>query len=135
MAFTGLLSLPVNLDLCLPCPHLEGQLPPCTVSMATLLPGRRKRDYSFHGNPVNTSATQRELPLDMGNRLDPEQGASTKGKLRKLLFLARSRPHPRTSWNQERRWANYRGRPELPKGLREDSQGSHLEGSWGCLLN
>lgn len=105
----------MNLDLCLPCPHLEGQPPHCTVSKATLLPGRRKRDYSFHGNPVNTSTTQREFPQDMGSRLDPEQGASTKGKLRKLLLLARSRPHPRTSWNQERRWANYRGRPELPQ--------------------
>lgn len=67
------------------------------------------------GNPVNSSATQRELSVDMGSRLDPEHGASMEGKPRKLLFLARSRPHLRTSWNQERRWANY-GPPQRAQG-------------------
>lgn len=67
------------------------------------------------GNPVNSSATQRELSVDMGSRLDPEHGASMEGKPRKLLFLARSRPHLRTSWNQERRWVNY-GPPQRAQG-------------------
>lgn len=33
------------------------------------------------GDTINTSATQRELSLDMGSRLVPEHEASTEGKL------------------------------------------------------
>lgn len=51
------------------------------------------------GNPVNTSDTQRMLSLAMGNRLVPEHGAE--GKSEEIIALAKSRPHPRTSWSQE----------------------------------
>lgn len=80
------------------------------------------------GNPVNTSDAQRKHSLDMGSKLVPEYG--TEENLRKLLFLARSRPHtqghpgakkdsgPTTEEGQE-----------LPRGLMGSSQSSHPAGS------
>lgn len=84
------------------------------------------------GNPVNTSDTQRKLSLDMGSRLVPEH--ETEKNLRKLLFLARSRPHTQghPGANKESVPTTEEGQ-ELPKGLTESSQSSHLAGSWAPL--
>lgn len=84
------------------------------------------------GNTVNTSDTQRKLSLDMGSRLVPEH--RTEGNLRKLLFLARSRPHTQghPGTKKERGPTTEEGH-QLPKGLMESSQSSHPAGSWGPL--
>lgn len=76
------------------------------------------------GNPVNTSAVQRKLSLDMGSRLVPEHG--TERNLRKLLLLARSRPHTQghPGAKKESGPTTEEGH-KLPKGLRERSQSSH----------
>lgn len=81
------------------------------------------------GNPVNTSGTQRKVSLDMGSRLVPEHG--TEGNLRKLLFLARSRPHKQghPGAKKESGPTTEEGH-ELPKGLMESSQSSHPAGNW-----
>lgn len=65
------------------------------------------------GNTVNTSDTQRKLSLDMGSRLVPEH--RTEGNLRKLLFLARPRPHTQGHPGAKKERGANRGRSPAPQ--------------------